>query len=131
MGEHKIGYFPGAWDFLHIGHVIALEEAKSQCAYLIVGLGGNPQIGNPGKNVPIMSLYERYRMLRANKFVDAIIVYESEYESKKLDSWLPYDVRFMGEDHKGKDHPHITKPIIYISRNHSYSSSEIRKRLCT
>lgn len=132
MGKrYKVGYFPGAWDFLHAGHVMALEEAKQYCEYLIVGLGGNPQIGNPGKNIPVMSLYERYRMLRANKFVDAIVVYESEYESIEVDKWLPYDVRFMGADHKGKDHSkRISKSIIYISRDHGFSSSEIRKRIC-
>ena len=75
MGVYKVGYFPGAWDYLHAGHVMALEEAKSKCEYLIVGLGGNPQIGNPSKNKPVMSIEERYRMLRANRFVDAIVVY--------------------------------------------------------
>ena len=134
MGKNsiKIGYFPGAWDFVHAGHVIAFEEAKSHCDYLIVGLGVSPQIGNPTKNIPVMSLAERYKMLRANKFVDAIVVYDSEYESIELDKWLPYDVRFMGEDHGGKDHSHrITKPIVYISRNHSYSSTDLRKRIKT
>mgnify|MGYP001572383742 CR=1 FL=1 len=130
MGEPKIGYFPGAWDFLHAGHVMALEEAKGSCDYLIVGLGGSPQIGNEAKNTPVMSIEERYRMLRANKFVDAIVIYESEHESIALDKWFPYDVRFMGADHKGKDHSaRIHKPIIYISRNHNYSSTRIRN-LC-
>ena len=134
MGEnrtkYRVGYFPGAWDYLHAGHVMALEEAKSKCEYLIVGLGGNPQIGNPSKNKPIMSIEERYRMLRANRFVDAIVVYESEYESIELDKWLPYDIRFMGEDHKRKNHKYrINTPIYYVSRKHKYSSSEIRKRV--
>ena len=130
MGKSKkVGYFPGAWDFLHAGHVLALEEAKQHCDYLIVGLGGSPQIGNPSKSTPIMSLDERYIMLRGNKWVDAIVVYETEYESIALDKWLPCDVRFMGADHEGKDHSErISKPIVYISRNHNYSSTELRKR---
>ena len=130
MGKFKkVGYFPGAWDFLHAGHVLALEEAKQHCDYLIVGLGGSPQIGNPSKSTPIMSLDERYIMLRGNKWVDAIVVYETEYESIALDKWLPCDVRFMGADHEGKDHSErISKPIVYISRNHNYSSTNLRKR---
>lgn len=122
-----IAYFPGAWDFLHAGHVLALEEAKEHCDYLIVGLAEYPEIGNPSKNTPIMSLEERYRMLRANKFVDAIVVYKTEYESRAIDKWFPYDVRFMGEDHKHKDYK-INAPIYYTSRKHNYSSSDIRKR---
>ena len=125
MGKHKkVGYFPGVWDFLHAGHVMALEEAKNQCDYLIVGLGDNP------KGTAVMSIWERYKMLRANKFVDAIVIYDTEEESKRLDTWLPHDLRFMGEDHKGKTHPHITKPIIYVSRKHNYSSSAIRAKVC-
>ena len=127
MGKNSfkkvIGYFPGGFDFVHAGHVMALEEAKKQCDYLIVGLGED------GKGDIVMSIYERYRMLRANKFVDAIVVYKTEEESKELDKWLPYDVRFMGADHRGKPHVHIKKPIIYISRQHHYSSTNIRKRL--
>mgnify|MGYP001578099077 CR=1 FL=1 len=126
-----IGYFPGVWDFLHAGHCLALEEAKQHCDYLVVGLGENPQIGNPTKNIPIMSLEERYRMLRANKFVDAIVVYGTEYESKAIDTWFPYDVRFLGEDHKKEDLLHIKKPMYFTKRDHNYSSSNIRKRICT
>lgn len=124
-----VGYFPGCFDFVHAGHVLALKEAKTHCDYLIVGLGESPQIGNPTKNTPVMSVYERYLMLHNNKSVDAIVIYESEHDSIQLDSWLPHDVRFMGADHEGKDHSaRITKPIIYISRNHDYSSTNTRKK---
>lgn len=124
-----IGYFPGTWDLFHTGHVLALEEARQYCDFLIIGLVENPQVGNSKKNVPVMTLEERYRILRGNKFADAILVYGTEYESKFIDNWLPYDIRFMGEDHKGKKHPHIKSKIIYISRKHNYSSTELRNRL--
>ena len=115
MGKsYRVGYFPGAWDFLHAGHVKALEEAKEYCDYLVVGIGENPQIGNPYKNIPIMTLYERYVMLKGNKFVDAVIAYDSEHDSIEIDKWFPYDVRFMGEDHKGEHSARIKKPIVYI-----------------
>lgn len=127
--KQLVGYFPGAFDLVHAGHVLAIEEAKSKCDYLIIGLGECPEKGNPHKNSPVMSLEERYTMLRANKFVDAIIVYRSENDSKALDAWLPYDIRFMGDDHSGTTHPHIDKPIIYLSREHNYSSSNLRKRV--
>ena len=68
-------------------------------------------------------------MLKANKFVDAIIIYADEYESKTLDAWLPYDVRFMGEDHKNDDWSYIKKPIIFLSRKHKWSSGNIRNRV--
>lgn len=57
-----IGFYPMAADVLHAGHVIAIEEAASQCDYLIIGLNCTPD----GKN-PIQSIYERYMQLRAVK----------------------------------------------------------------
>ena len=131
MGKHrpKIGYIAGAFDFVHAGHCLAFEEAKKQCDYLIAGLNVNPHIGNLDKNKPIMSMEERYIMLKANKFIDAIIVFADEYESKLLDTWLPYDVRFIGEDHKNDDWSYIKKPIIFLSRKHNYSSGNLRKRV--
>lgn len=75
-----------------------------------------------------MTLEERYKMLRANKWIDAILIYEREKELYDLDSWLPVDVRFMGQDHQGKKHHFIKVKIIYTSRNHDYSSRTLRER---
>src|SRR3990167_3218486 len=130
MGKHKIGLTSGTFDLLHAGHVIHLEECKKYCDYLIVGLQTDPSIDRPEKNKPIMSLEERYRLLRANRWVDAVVIYEREDELYKLDNWLPTDIRFMGADHKGRIHHKIKSKIIYTSRNHNYSSSELRERCC-
>ena len=51
-----------AADILHVGHLLAIEEAKSNCDYLIVGLNCTPD----GKS-PIQSIYERFMQLRAVK----------------------------------------------------------------
>lgn len=129
MGELKIGFFPGVWDLVHTGHVMAFEEAKGKCDYLIVGLQTDPSVDRPQKNKPVMLVEERYKILRGNKWIDAVIVYQTEAELKYLDSWLPVDVRFCGEDKKVEE-PYLTKAkMCYVSRNHNYSSSELRKRI--
>ena len=128
----KIGFTFGAFDFVHAGHVLHLQECKKHCDYLIVGLQTDPSIDRPHKNKPVMSLEERIIMLRANKYVDAILVYENEKEVYFLDQWLP-DIRFMGKDHwekclKKKHHP-INAKVIYTSREHNYSSSALRDKI--
>ena len=125
----KIGFTAGQFSLIHAGYVMMFEECKKYCDYLIVGLQTDASIDRPHKSKPIMSLEERYRILRAIKWIDAIIIYETERERIFLESWLPYDIRFMGEDHKGRKHYGIKKPIIYTSRKHGYSSTELRKRI--
>ena len=73
-----IGFTCGAFDLLHAGHIVMLEEAKSNCDYLVVGLQTDPTIDREEKNKPIQSVYERYVQLNAVKYVDEIIPYETE-----------------------------------------------------
>ena len=45
-----IGFTCGAFDLLHAGHIVMLEEAKSNCDYLVVGLQTDPTIDREEKN---------------------------------------------------------------------------------
>lgn len=127
MSKIKIGFFPMVADILHCGHVIALEEAKQNCDYLIVGLHCNPSYKNP-----LQSIYERYMQLRAVKWVDEVIPYESSNRDKDMFFSLSYDIYFLGEDHKAdqwelkEEIEKSNKQLFYLRRNHNYSSSKIK-----
>ena len=121
-------------DLLHTGHVIALEEAKKHCDYLIVGLLCNPTF--KGKRKPIQSTYERFMQLRAVKWVDEIIPYDAEVSDVAiLLASLQFDVYFLGEDYMGKDFPgksvltDRSKEICYLPRYHSESTTNIIDRI--
>lgn len=124
-----IGFTCGAFDFVHAGHVMMFEECKKYCDYLIVGLQTDPSIDRKEKNKPIMSLEERYRMLRGNKWIDAILVYERQEELYQLAKWLPIDVRFVGEDYKDKKITSTFSAKIIYNKRYGYSSRELRKRV--
>ena len=119
-----------AADILHAGHMIALEEAKNNCDYLIVGLNCKPD----GKN-PIQSIYERFMQLRAVKFIDEIIPYEGKADLELLASSLDYQVRFVGEDYLNKEwdgkqiEKSLSKEVHYLRRKHNMSSSDLKTRL--
>lgn len=123
----KIGFFPMVADILHSGHVLALEEAKSHCDFLIVGLHCNPNYKNPQQ-----SIYERFIQLRSVKWVDEVIPYENIDRDKDMFLSLSYDVFFLGEDHKTDDWEmkdeikELGKQIIYLTRKHDYSSTRIK-----
>lgn len=123
----KTGFFPMVADILHCGHMMALEEAKKHCDYLIIGLHCNPSYKKPQQ-----SIYERYMQLRAVKWVDEVIPYESSNRDKDMFYSLEYDIYFLGEDYKvnkwelQEDIEKLGKEIHFLKRKHSYSSTKIK-----
>lgn len=133
--KEKIGFTCGAFDLLHAGHVLMLEEAKSVCEHLIVGLQNDPTIDRPNKNKPIQSIVERQIQLSALKYVDDIIIYNTENDLIDLLTTLPINIRIIGEDYIGKDFTGkdlcLNKgiEIYYNAREHGFSSSSMRERV--
>lgn len=128
---YKIGFTASAFDLLHAGHIAMLEEAKEHCDYLIVGLHTDPTIDRPKKNKPIQTTFERYTQLKGCKFVDEIIPYDTELDLINLLKIIKPDLRIIGEEYRMKDFTGKDLPIeiYYNTREHIFSSSELRKRL--
>lgn len=133
---NRIGITFGCFDLLHSGHCLMLEEAKSDCDVLIVGLQSDPTIDRPdSKNKPIQTMYERFIHLMSISGVDMIVPYQTEAEIEEILSTLPINVRYIGEDYVGK--PFTGKQlcedlgieIIYTSRKHNFSTTQLRKRV--
>jgi len=130
----KIGFTAGAFDLLHAGHVLMLEDCASKCDKLIVGLHVDPSAERDYKNKPIQSLVERYLQLKAVRFISEIIPYETEKDLLEILTALDIDFRFLGKDwvdkdFTGKNLDGINYKIIYNSRDHRYSSSGLRKKI--
>ena len=125
-----IGFTCGAFDLLHAGHIVMLKEAKENCDYLIVGLQTDPSIDRQNKNQPVQSVYERYIQLRAVKYIDEIIPYDTKQSLLDLLEATEIHLRFVGEDYTDR---HFTgkglHEIYYTSRQHSFSSSELRNKI--
>lgn len=119
-----------AFDLLHPGHLSMLEEAKSKCDYLIVALHTNPQIDRPHKNLPVESTFERWMRLKACKYVDEIIPYDTERDLVNLLKVIKPDIRIIGEDYKDKEFTGKGLVFEYFnSRTHDYSTTSLRKRI--
>jgi len=131
----KIGFTSSTSDLLHAGHVTMLEEAKRHCDFLIVGLQNDPTEDRPEKNKPVQSIVERQIQLAAVKYVDEIVIYNTEQDLMDLLLTLPIDVRILGDEYKNKEFTgkDIAKQrgskIVYNGRDHSFSSSSLRKRV--
>jgi glycerol-3-phosphate cytidylyltransferase len=130
--KYKIGFTCGTFDLCHAGHMLMFEEVKNQCDHLIVGLQNDPSIDRPEKNKPVQSIVERQIQLHAIRYINDVIVYNTEADLLDLLKTLPISVRFVGEDHKDKDFTgrHLdVHPIVFNSRMHSFSTSDLRSRV--
>lgn len=129
----KRGFTCGSFDLLHAGHMLMLKEIRSQVDFLIVGLQSDPTLDRPDKNKPVMSLAERLIVLEGCKYVDQIHVYNTEQELYDYlkDNPDNINVRFIGADWKFKKFTGIDLPldVIFNSRTHSFSSSNLRERV--
>lgn len=125
------GFTCSCFDLLHSGHVAMLEEAKTHCDWLIVGLQTDPTIDRPEKNKPIQTIFERYYQLKGCKFVDEIIPYGTEKDLINLLKIIQPDVRILGEEYRNKEFTGRELPIkiIYNTRMHDYSSTNLKARI--
>jgi glycerol-3-phosphate cytidylyltransferase len=132
----RIGITFSTFDMLHAGHIAMLSEAKNHCDYLIAGLQTDPTIDRPDtKNHPVQSVVERQIQLAACRYVDEVVVYQTEQDLIDLLLILPVDVRILGVEYENKDFTgrdegaHRGIELVFNGRDHSFSSSSLRRRV--
>lgn len=132
----RIGITFSTFDMLHAGHIAMLSEAKNHCDYLIAGLQTDPTIDRPStKNRPIQSVVERQIQLAACRYVDEVVVYQTEQDLVDLLLILPVDVRVLGVEYQDKDFTGRYEgegrgiETVFNQRDHSFSSSGLRSRV--
>ena len=132
----KIGITFSTFDMLHAGHIAMLSEAKNHCDYLIAGLQTDPTIDRPDtKNHPVQSVVERQIQLAACRYVDEVVVYQTEQDLVDLLLILPLDIRVLGVEYQDKDFSGREEcymrdiELVFNGRDHSFSSSSLRKRV--
>jgi glycerol-3-phosphate cytidylyltransferase len=131
----KVGFTCSCFDLFHAGHIMMLKEAKAVCDYLIVGLQTDPTIDRKEKNKPIQSVFERYEQLKACKYIDEILVYETEADLVNILLSYPINVRILGQEYAEKDFTGRWEcddrgiEFYFNKREHNFSTSELRQRV--
>ncbi len=129
--DAKVGFTCGAFDLLHAGHALMLQEAYQQCDHLIVAVQSDPSIDRADKNKPIQSLEERLTMVRAIRWVDEVCTYDTEADLYKILQEINPDVRIVGADWKDKEFTghDLDIDVYFNTRDHGWSTSDLRKRV--
>ena len=128
----KKGIAFGAFDLFHAGRVLMLQEARTICDYLIVCIQTDPSSDRSDKNKPIQSIVERQIQVSACKYVDQIIVYDTEDDVLEILKSADWDIRILGDEYR--DQPFTGRDesldrCYFNRRPHSFSSSELRLRV--
>ena len=132
MKNKIIGFTCSSFDLLHAGHILMLKDAKDQCDYLVVGLQIDPTIDRPKtKNKPIQTLKERKIQLAAVKYIDEIVIYNTESDLYELLRKIKPNIRILGSDYIDKKFTgdDLDIEVYYHQRNHKFSSTNLRKKI--
>jgi cytidyltransferase-like protein len=129
----KIGFTAGNFDLLHPGYIITFEEAKKHCDKFIVFLQRDPSLHRKSKYKPVIPLYDRYKALKAIKYIDEVYTYQTEEELIDLIKFWKPDVRILGEDYIGKrcTGEDLPPKIIYTTRSHDWSTTRLKDLITT
>ena len=126
----------GAFDLFHAGHVLMFEEAKTVCEHLIVCIQTDPSIDRKNKNSPVQSIVERQIQVSGCRYVDEVLIYDSEQDVLDILSTKEWDIRIIGDEYKDKDFTGKDEcrnrgiELYFNKRDHIFSSSDLRRRVC-
>lgn len=113
----------GTFDILHTGHLKLLAYAKS-LGEVTVGIDSDVRVRSlKGSSRPINNQQERTEMLMALKYVDRVVVFNTDKEL--VDLVCECDIMVKGSDYKGKRivGQDVCKQIIFFDRIDGFSTT--------
>ena len=127
--KYDVGIIAGNFDVIHPGYIKMFKECKSYCKQFIVLLHTDPSIERPHKLKPILTKEERTEILTSIRFINGIAYYTYEKELVDLIKRLSPDIRFLGDDYRGKTYTgfELDVPVHYLNRDHGWSTTKFKK----
>ncbi|WP_108718065.1 adenylyltransferase/cytidyltransferase family protein [Miniimonas sp. S16] len=133
-----VGYVPGGFDMLHIGHLNILRAARERCDRLVVGVATDESLIAMKNRAPVVPHHERMELVAHLRFVDDVV---TDVSQDKREAWRrhPFDVLFKGDDwantEKGvrleAEMAQVGARVVYLPYTQSTSSTMLRQFLTT
>lgn len=133
-GRVVVGYVPGGFDMLHIGHLNVLRAARERCDRLIVGVTVDDALLAMKGRPPVIPHHERMELVASLRFVDDVV---SDFSQDKREAWRhhPFDVLFKGDDWKSspkgdrleREMAEVGARVVYLPYTPSTSSTMLRQ----
>tara|TARA_R110002049_G_scaffold46515_13_gene135370 strand:+ start:20937 stop:21323 length:387 start_codon:yes stop_codon:yes gene_type:complete len=121
----------GCFDILHRGHLELFKFAKSQGSFLVVGIDSDKRVkNNKGISRPINNQEDRKFFLECIKYIDKVVVFDSDYELETCVSLHNIDYLIVGSDYRDKDviGSEYAKEVIFFDRIGNYSTTSILEK---
>jgi D-beta-D-heptose 7-phosphate kinase/D-beta-D-heptose 1-phosphate adenosyltransferase len=131
----KIGFTNGCFDLMHPGHLALLQETKSHCDRMIVGLNSDASVKRlKGAGRPVNGEVERAMLLASLIAVDRIVIFEEDTPLALIAALKP-DVLAKGADyqkHQVVGHEIVEGyggKIILVGIKEGYSTTNLIKKM--
>jgi glycerol-3-phosphate cytidylyltransferase len=131
--KYKIGYTQGVYDMFHIGHLNLINQAKTYCDYLIVGVNSDELVESYKHKKPVINQHDRMTIVSNIKAVDNCII-ANTLDKVQAFNELHFDAVFIGDDWKGNQRwlqtekdlaPHGVD-VVYLPHTDGVSSTILR-----
>ena len=120
----------GCFDVLHRGHIHLFEFASSLGDKLIVGIDCDWRVEEAkGKSRPINNEQDRKFILESIRFIDQVVIFQTDSELKGLIYTIRPDCMVVGSDWKNKTviGSEYAGSVVFFDRVGDYSTTKILK----
>jgi D-beta-D-heptose 7-phosphate kinase/D-beta-D-heptose 1-phosphate adenosyltransferase len=115
----KVGFTNGCFDILHAGHVMYLNQTKSYCDKLVLGLNSDVSVRLlKGETRPINPEHDRSDVMMGLKAVDHVVLFGAEKigddnTPSEVIAYLKPDIFFKGGDYTIDQLPEANAVLAY------------------
>ena len=122
----------GCFDILHIGHIELFKYARSLGDQLIVGIDSDNRVRSlKGTSRPINNQEYRKQLLNSIKYIDNVVIFNSDTELKENIKIFHVDIIVIGDDYKDRYviGSELVKNIIFMPKILNISTTSILERI--
>jgi D-beta-D-heptose 7-phosphate kinase/D-beta-D-heptose 1-phosphate adenosyltransferase len=122
----------GTFDIVHLGHIQLLKRAAELGDFLVVGIDGDKRVTElKGEQRPINNIVSRITVLEAIKYVDRVVIFDSDEQLETHLKTMRPAIMVIGEEYRGKRiiGSEYVDEIIYFPQIEGFSSTHIINKL--
>lgn len=118
----------GTFDVLHPSHLNLLQYAASLGTFLLVGIDSDDRVAKlKGTDRPLNPQQNRKKLLESLRWVDEVVVFDSDAELTQLVKQYRPDIMIVGSDYRNKPviGSEYAKRLEFYSRTTTDSTTQI------